>query len=326
MGTIADKLQYTLDAVDDIQQALTDKGVSVSDSDALATYGDKIRSISSGGIDTSDATATAGDILYGKTAYAKGSKVTGSMLYIYETSVTPSVKVLKSGEVGMASNKEIGAGYTSGITVQGVTVELSDHTKGTATENEIASGKTAWVNGAEVTGAMPVHTTTSIEPGVVVQKANEATPTIPVLSYPSGYYPKFDVYGSLVKLSEYTEGTATAEDIAKGKIAWVNGQEVTGAFEEASKPPLLPSLRYRKHETTGNGYVYLTYDVTNINSITYTASVSNNARLKYTLDEGTSTNIPATSGVLDVSNASTLQIAGLCNNTTNTTFAITDYE
>lgn len=46
MGTISEKLQYTANAVDDIQNALAEKGVEITDTDELATYGDKIRELS----------------------------------------------------------------------------------------------------------------------------------------------------------------------------------------------------------------------------------------------------------------------------------------
>ena len=59
MGTTADKLRYMANAVDDIQDAIIEKGVEVKDTDALGTYGDKIRSIE-GGTDISDATLTDG--------------------------------------------------------------------------------------------------------------------------------------------------------------------------------------------------------------------------------------------------------------------------
>ena len=44
MGTLAQKLQYTLDSVNDIQKALEEKGFDMSDVE-LSRYGDLIRLI-----------------------------------------------------------------------------------------------------------------------------------------------------------------------------------------------------------------------------------------------------------------------------------------
>ena len=48
MGTLAEKLKYTSDSVNDIQAAINEMGVAVSNSDPLGSYGNKIRQIQSG--------------------------------------------------------------------------------------------------------------------------------------------------------------------------------------------------------------------------------------------------------------------------------------
>lgn len=79
---LQDNLAYLEETKRQIKQAIIDKGQSVSNEDTFRSYAGKIGAIETG-IDTSDATALASDIIAPKTAYVANGKVTGSIMPIY---------------------------------------------------------------------------------------------------------------------------------------------------------------------------------------------------------------------------------------------------
>ena len=170
----------------DIAKAIRSKtgGTATIVADNFPTAIDSIVTLSGG---SSDATATAGEILTGKTAYVNGAKVTGSMA--------------NNGAVSQAINAggsyTIPAGYHNGSgKVTGNS--LSSQTSATAGAGDIRSGKTAWVNGSLVTGNLVPPTadtgefsltekTTTVT--IATNKRNFVISMIPNMSTGNGYTP-----------------------------------------------------------------------------------------------------------------------------------------
>ena len=134
-----------------------------------------------GGLDTSDATASASDILSGKTAYVDGNKITGTIQSQGAQTITPgtSNKTIASGKylsgtqtIKGDSNlkaENIRDGYSifgiTGTYVGSSSSDGLDTSDATATANDILSGKTAYVNGAKVTGNIASQAAQTITPG-----------------------------------------------------------------------------------------------------------------------------------------------------------------
>lgn len=210
--------------------------------------------------DTSDATATEGNILNGQTAYVGGSLVTGDMPNngAYRQTITAVAQVVTipegyhdgNGTVQLSAEGQealVPGNIKNGVTILGVSGEanVNDTTlpDAGATAGDILTGKKGWVNGELVTGTMASNgtlTQTITAPSQVVTlktgyyaggtvKINEADQKLLVAgNIKSGVTILGVDGGPNVNDTTLTSTAAGAGDIALGKQAWANGVLLTG--------------------------------------------------------------------------------------------------
>lgn len=141
------------DSKKNVANAITGMGVPTATD---ADFSEIVENIEKIGGDT---TISAGDVLSGKVAYAKGKYITGSM---------PN-NGAKTAALDCGESYSIPAGYHNGAGRVSAN-SLASQTGATAVAADILSGKTAYVNGSKVTGNIPSKAAATYTPGTTNQE------------------------------------------------------------------------------------------------------------------------------------------------------------
>ena len=166
----------------------------------------------------------SGNVYYPKTSI-------DSVIYSDNTSIEEKIRILETklnelkSQLANSINDKTGSSLTSNSTVDEMTATINSiktleqaTADANATASNILVDKTAYVNGAKITGTMPNNgaVTTSLNCG--------GSYTIP-----AGYH---NGSGKVTanSLSSQTSANATTGDILKDKTAWVNGSKITGTM------------------------------------------------------------------------------------------------
>ena len=136
------------------------------------------------------ATATAGNILSGKTAYVNGNKITGTIASKAAATYTPTTsnqtiasgQYLSGTQTIKGDSNLVAANIKKGTSIFGVTGTYTSDANATAAQ--ILKDKTAYVNGSKVTGTMANKSGATVSATTVTESGTNALISIPS----NGYY------------------------------------------------------------------------------------------------------------------------------------------
>lgn len=191
-----------------------------------------IENIAAGGIDTSDATATPGDIIEGATAYVNGEKITGT--HTCEGGIDTSDATATAGDIAAGETAYVNGEKITGTHVCGADLVLQDKTVSPSTEVQTISFDDGYDGLKNVTiGAIQTETKHITENGTYTPEDgkffSEVTVNILDVSYQNVALLVLATRSATASDTNYTDSHGYSSEIGveNGEVVLVNPATIT---------------------------------------------------------------------------------------------------